>query len=196
MTNMNCLAVVVLMIVPLTVAFGADYTVLPRSARALVLHDCTAADRVALDTLSASGTLEKLVLQLQQGNAKTTKASGYGTFEGFRQRFVSACLTSDVEQVLNYCQLPIRGTAVFTETYETISTCSQFAMSFERLFTKQVVQILMNAVAEKRPNGTIHLACILNEYDEDEGMIIESSLIFVFKPVRDTFRLVEVIPVG
>lgn len=196
MSNRKWMVVALLIAMPLTATFGADFSALTRSEKALVLHEGTEADRVALTTLSKSGMLEKLLKLCRANNKLTTKASGYGTFEGFRQRFISACLARDVEQVVNYCELPLRGTAVFTESFEDISSCSQFAKSFESLFTKQVVQIMMNTTAEKKSNGTIHLGCSLNEYDEDEGMIIESALIFVFKPVRETFKLVEVIPVG
>ena len=196
MSKTKWMVVALLIAMPLTATFGADFSALTRSEKALVLHEGTEADRAALKTLSKSGMLEKLVKHCRGSKQLTTKASGYGTFEGFRQRFISACLARDVEQVVNYCELPLRGTELFTDNFEAISSCTQFAKSFDRLFTKQVVQIMMNTSAEKKSNGTIHLGCLLNEYDEDEGMIIESALIFVFKPLRETYKLVEVIPVG
>ena len=196
MRTRRWLVAVLLIAMPLTAAIGADKSALTRSEKVLVLHEGTEADRVALKTLSESGMLDKLVKHWLQSKELTTKASGYGTFEGFRHRFISACMARDVEQVVNYCELPLRGTASFTESFEDISSCSQFAKSFDRLFTKQVVQIMMNTAAEKKSNGTIHLGCSLNEYDEEEGIIIESALIFVFKPIRETFKLVQVIPVG
>ena len=196
MMTKKWLVAILLLALPLATTYGAENSTLTRSEKVLVMHEGTEADRAALLTLSKSGMLEKLVNSWRAKKNLTTKASGYGTFEGFRQRFINACLARDVEQVVNYCELPLRGTEVFTDSFETISTCGQFAKSFDRLFTKQVVQIMMNTAAQKQSDGTIHLGCSLNEYDEDEGMIMESALIFVFKPVRDTYRLVEVIPVG
>lgn len=195
MNTAKWLVVVMVLAIPLSAFAAPQGSVLSRSEKVLALHEGTAADRAALETLSKSGLLEKLVNHWRSSTkASQTKASG--SFSAFHQKFANACLARDVEQVINYCTLPLGGTEMFTDDWTPISTCSQFEKAFPRIFTPQVGQALINTTPEKQADGSIHLGCCLNEYDEEEGMIMESAVIFVFKPVSDKFRLVNIIFVG